>query len=301
MRRSQDKRRGCVPNSTISFQHTHSLETRTEFLNAAQMGVISFSTCPVPQALHGAVRELWVLEDDGGLSAGLPKPYIELVISLSGVHWWRAARDAREHCYIDSWVTPIQRGPRYARATGCRKLIGARLEPWAAVRLFGPMPSGDGEPPPKLAHFIGSEARDLRSYLLGASDNLDRFARFTTWLVGQSALRSVASDKIDKQGRYASVTILAKSLGITPRSLRRRFCLDAGLSPKNWLKLHRLDAVLRDFVLANAQHSLADFAVEHGYADQAHLSRDIANFTGATPSEIRQRPQQSPPHYLRRS
>ena len=42
--------------------------------------------------------------------------------------------------------------------------------------------------------------------------------------------------------------------------------------------------------------SLAEFALAHGYADQAHLSREIAELTGATPAELRRRAPGSPPH-----
>ena len=265
------------------------------------MAAVRFLTSGVPAALAGAVRELWLLDDEGVYHAGLPKPYVELVVSLSGIHWWRADPGGREHRYVDAWVTPIQCGPRYARAVGRRILMGARLEPWAAVTLFGTLPRGDGVPPPRLERFIGPEVRRLRSRLIDASDDTERFSRLTAWLERQPALRRAASDGIDGRGRSASVSALAQSMQLTPRSLRRRFALDAGLSPKSWLKLHRLDAVLRDPALADARQSLADIAIAHGYADQAHFSREVDSLTGTSPGVLRRRPQQSPPHLLPRS
>ncbi len=253
-----------------------------------------------PPALTGAVRELWLLEDDGAFHAGLPKPYVELLISLSGIHWWRPAPGNREHRYVGGWVTPIQYGPRYARAVGRRLLIGARLEPWAAVALFGPLPQGDGRPPPRLERLIGLEARRLRARLLEAPDDVQRFGVMTAWLEGQPALRRVARDAIDGRGHGASVAALARSLRLTPRSVRRRFALDAGLSLKRWLRLHRLDAVLRDPALADMRQPLADVAQAHGYADQAHLSRDLASLTGTSSGVLRRRPPQTPPHLLPR-
>lgn len=293
--------RGRVCRRSPTPQHVHRLAARIGIYEHTFMGVISFTTCPIPSTLTGAVRELWMLEDDGSYSAGLPKPYVELVVSLSGVHWWRSAPGTREHRYVDSWVTPIQRGPRYARAIGRRSLIGARLEPWAAVALFGRLPDGDGTPPPKLARFVGSEAQRLRSWLLDAPDNMERFSRLAAWLEEQPALRRFARDAIGERGRFASVAALARSMRLAPRSLRRRFAQDAGIPPKNWLKLHRLDAVLRDPALADMGWPLADIAIAHGYADQAHFSREVAGFTGTTPGVLRRRPKQSPPHLLPRS
>ena len=256
-----------------------------------------FRTCQISPALAGAVRELWILSDDGSFHAGLPKPYVELVISLSGVHWWCSAPGVREHRYSVGWVTPVQRGPRFARANGRRILIGARLEPWTARALFGPLPPGDGSPPPHLNLLIGDTAERLRRWLIDAADDDQRFARLGIWLEQQLMLCGGAGDPITGFD-CTSVADLARSLHTTPRSLRRRFAIEAGLSPKTWLKLHRLDGVLRDAGLSDARQSLATIATAHGYADQAHLSREMVSFTGATPGQLRRRPLQSPPHLL---
>ena len=128
------------------------------------------------------VRELWLLDDGGEMSAGLPKPYVELVVSLTGRHWWRATPDGQEHLYTESWVTPLQDRPRYARAEGGRRLMGARLEPWLATALFGPLSPGDGRPPPKLHDLLGEDAASLRSALVEAPDEATAFERFGTWL-----------------------------------------------------------------------------------------------------------------------
>ena len=81
-----------------------------------------------------------------------------------------------------------------------------------------------------------------------------------------------------------------------PRTLRRTFARAAGLSPKRWLRLHRLDAVLRRAGSGGAEQSLADLAQELGYADQAHLTRDVGALTGATPAALQKRGGKLPPH-----
>lgn len=268
---------------------------------AAEMGdrramTMRFRTCPAPPAVAGAVRELWMLDDDGDLHAGLPKPHVELVVSLAGVHWWRATPDGPEHRYVDGWVTPIQDGPRHARAEGRRSLIGARLQPWAAVALFGPLPPGDGTPPPLLRRFVGAGAGSLRAALIAADGDEARFTCLSAWLDSQPALRRATVGPDHETG--TSVAALARSLRTTPRTLRRRFARDAGVSPKDWLKLRRFDAVLRDPALADPARPLADVAAAHGYADQAHLSREVGGFAGTTPRRLRRRPGDAPPHLL---
>ena len=253
-----------------------------------------FVTCAPPPAVAQAVFELWELEDDGRLHAGLPKPYVEIVISLAGIHWWRPAIDAPEHLYADAWVTPIQSGPRYARAIGTRHLIGARIEPWAARALFGDLPAGDGTPPPRLAALYGAEADALVAALRDTADTATRFALLGAWLEEQAALR-IDQPEFAPLAVQARAGAVADALGLAPRTLRRTFSRTAGLSPKRWLRLHRLDAMLRKAGTAPGQ-SLADLAQELGYADQAHLTRDVAALTGATPAALQKRPPHLPPH-----
>lgn len=245
-----------------------------------------FVTQPPPERLRTAIAELWFLEDDGKMSAGLPKPYVELVVSLSGVHWWRAAPGAREYRYLEAWVTPLQQGPRFARAVGSRRLIGARLEPWVAATLFGTLPRGDGTPPPHLAKLIGRSARLLRHQLLKAQDLSARFDCLGNWL--------------DERIFPDCLTSNAATAKASARTLRRHFAREVGLSPKQWRLLHRLDSVLRDPSLADQNRPLAQLAHEHGYADQPHFNREISRLTGTTPGELRRRPAGCPPHLVRR-
>lgn len=260
---------------------------------------LRFVTSPPPPDLPASVRELWLLDDDGGFHAGLPKPYVEIVISLSGIHWWRAAPAAEEFRYAEAWVTPVQDRARYARAAGRRRLIGARLEPWAAIALFGPLPPGDGTPPPFLSDFIGREAGRLRRRLIEAQSDAERCDRFGAWLSGLMPLRDAPGLSVSESaGTLTGANALARSIEVSPRTLRRRFAGQAGIAPKRWLRLKRIDSVLRDPALLDPGVSLAAVAAEHGYADQAHMTRDVLRLTGVTPAQLRRRTRAGPPHLL---
>ncbi len=77
-----------------------------------------------------------------GRAAAIPKPYVELVISLGDGHWWSAGEHATP--FAGGWITPIQTGPRFSRSLGQTRFVAARLHPDAARLLFGPLPLGDG-------------------------------------------------------------------------------------------------------------------------------------------------------------
>ncbi|WP_340375077.1 helix-turn-helix domain-containing protein [Streptomyces sp. SS7] len=80
-----------------------------------------------------------------------------------------------------------------------------------------------------------------------------------------------------------SVAATADALGLGARRLHRR-SLDAfGYGPKTLARILRLRRALD---LARAGVPYADTAARAGYADQAHLARDVREFTGTTLSGL---------------
>lgn len=261
------------------------------------MDDLRFTSHAAPASLVHAVCEMWHLDDPGKPHCGLPKPYVEIVVSLRGIHWWRADKRSAEHRYATAWITPVQTGPRYARADGRRELIGARLQPWAAKAWLGPLPPGDGTPPPRLSAYLGREAGLLRDMLKAANSPATMFGLLADWLEarlpGPDATEAFAPPiTVDRAKELASATYAS------PRNHRRLFAGRAGMPPKRWLLLHRIDAVLRDSRFADPAYPLAVLACEHGFADQAHLTRQLKRFTGATPGDLRRRAVHYPPHML---
>lgn len=88
---------------------------------------------------------------------------------------------------------------------------------------------------------------------------------------------------VDAVQRGASVPELAAEAGWSERQLRRR-CLDVfGYGPKTLGRVLRMNTALE---LARAGTPFAEVAAVTGYADQAHLTRDWRDLTGATPTEL---------------
>jgi AraC-like DNA-binding protein len=77
---------------------------------------------------------------------------------------------------------------------------------------------------------------------------------------------------------------LAREAGISERQLRRRFLTAAGYSPKMLQRIVRFQKLL---ALARDQPArLGDAAHTAGYADQAHMTREVGEFAGVTPSAL---------------
>jgi len=84
----------------------------------------------------------------------------------------------------------------------------------------------------------------------------------------------------------ASVSRVALRLGLSLRTLERRFSAQVGITPKRFARVHRLQRVLRA-VRGSSKPDWSLLAAEHGYTDQAHLIHDFQDIAGITPREYR--------------
>jgi AraC-like DNA-binding protein len=76
---------------------------------------------------------------------------------------------------------------------------------------------------------------------------------------------------------------VADALGVSERQLHRRCLAHFGYGPKTVQRVLRFqDAV----ALARLDRPLARVAAEAGYADQAHLARDVKALAGVTLTDL---------------
>lgn len=84
-----------------------------------------------------------------------------------------------------------------------------------------------------------------------------------------------------------TIAMVAQASGLGPRELHRRFRRHVGYGPKVLQRIFRFGHVIRSLpAVANGRLSLASLAVDLGYADQAHLSRDCRLIAGSAPGAL---------------
>lgn len=79
------------------------------------------------------------------------------------------------------------------------------------------------------------------------------------------------------------VGAMADAIGLTERQLHRRCLAAFGYGAKVLQRVLRFDRAIR---LARGGAGLADVAYRAGYADQAHLSREVLALAGASPTRF---------------
>ncbi|MFI9154002.1 helix-turn-helix domain-containing protein [Streptomyces sp. NPDC053367] len=161
---------------------------------------------------------------------------------------------------------------------------------WAGVR-FRP---GDGPA------FLGVPAHELRDLRVGLADlwPAREVARLTarvnaaadpgSGLEAVALERAAAGDPLLHRlvaGLDAGRPVggLADELGLGARQLHRRSLAAFGYGPKTLARILRLRRALR---LARSGVPLAETAARAGYADQAHLTREVRELTGTTPGRL---------------
>lgn len=172
--------------------------------------------------------------------------------------------------------------------------VEVRFSPLQAASVLGVPPSELGGSLLELAEFWGRDAVRLQEQLAANSSWEERFALVSDALTERRTERSYLDDEVADAWRRITrhrgrlrVADLAPEYGWSRTRLWQRFKTQLGLTPKRASMIARFDAALGQL---SAGRPIADVAVDCGYADQAHLHRDVVQFSGHTPRAIQRNP-----------
>jgi AraC-like DNA-binding protein len=250
-----------------------------------------------PVSLGRYVRCLWRLTAPQG--AGLPEPVLpdgcmEIVVNVADRFVRHEADGTSASQPLVLLSGQLSRAAQL-QATGRIDLWGIRLQPWASSAVFPGAAASLRDQyvaldhlAPRLCHAlleaVGTltparaerEVFTLIERHIGPAD----FGLHT--VAGLVRLAGISTHPM-------SVRSLAAMSGLSARRVQMIFRDDVGLSPKQLLRINRLQRVL---ALAQSVDppSWAQIAVQTGYFDQAHLLRDAREIAGATPLQLLRMP-----------
>jgi AraC-like DNA-binding protein len=130
----------------------------------------------------------------------------------------------------------------------------------------------------------GHDGRSLRERLLEAPTPASKFHVLEEVLLQHLApiFDPAIQYAIAALQRGAPLSQVGWCLGLLPRTLRRRFSSQVGITPKRFSRVHRLQRVLRA-IRQSGEPDWCALAADHGYTDQAHLIHDFRDLAGITP------------------
>ncbi|MET8936195.1 helix-turn-helix domain-containing protein [Streptomyces rubiginosohelvolus] len=175
------------------------------------------------------------------------------------------------------------------RAAGRIECLQIRLSPPLAVAVLGAAADLSGTVV-SLEDIWGRDAERTEGRLRAAGTWDERFAIATDALGRRLDARRSPDPEVAAvweliltgRGRVG-VDSLANEVGWSRKRLWSRFRSQIGLAPKRAARLVRFDHAAH---LLAAGRPAAEVAAVSGYADQAHLHREVKAFTGAMPTAV---------------
>ena len=239
---------------------------------------------PTPR-LAALVERFWLLEGSsvGSADAIIPDGRVELVFHYGAPFWRHDAQGVRERqpaaLLVGQMVEPVVLAP-----DGPAGVAAIRLRPAASRTLLGfSLQDVSG-------HFVDLElifpsVRRLRERLARASSDDERLRLLEEWLIGMACpaprrqVEAVVGTILQTGGRAPIDALVARS-GTSLRQLERLFRQDVGLTPKMFSRIVRLQAALRR---VRQGSPLMDVALDCGFYDQAHMTRDFRKLASISP------------------
>jgi AraC-like DNA-binding protein len=167
--------------------------------------------------------------------------------------------------------------------------IGVQLHPAASLALFGAPADELTGRHIGLDDVWGREAAALRARLAEAGDparQLDVLeAALAARLPRVQGVHPAVAMALERfhTARASGVEVgaVVKESGYSHRGLLAMFRRTMGLTPKRYLRVLRMQRVLRRIGLA----PWADIALDAGFSDQSHFVREFRDITGVTPTD----------------
>jgi AraC-like DNA-binding protein len=175
---------------------------------------------------------------------------------------------------------------------GSARCLQVDLAPLAARRLLGLPMSELANRSVSLEDVLGPPASELAGRIADAPGWPERFAMVQRALAARIADAPAADPGVAwslgvlaGSGGRAPIGALAGELGWSHRRLIARFRDAVGMPPKRVARILRFER-LTTVIGADPSIGWARAAAECGFADQAHLVREVRDLAGLTPTRL---------------
>lgn len=237
-----------------------------------------------------------VLEAPDTVHRGMPSSTLVFIVSLDdGV---QAAATAE--ALPAAKPSPVILGGLHTQASQVRQRRGQTgvqlaVHPLASRVLFGVPAAELSVSDFDAAPVLGRAAGELHERATEARGWPDAFALVARYLLDEHRRRDGVTVRpevayawylLERSRGRAPVGALAERVGVSARHLTTLFRREVGRTPKTIARLMRFEyatARMADGARRYRHVSLAGIATDAGYADQAHLTREFARFTGVPP------------------
>lgn len=254
-----------------------------------------FFSRTIPDDLADVVERIIGYQENGQALRQAPEMaalVVTLVINLSDPFEIAFGRSPTAENRYASFTSGLYPGFLLINSTGAAQCVQIDFTPLGAYRFFDLPMSELAGIMVTLEDLNDSGICELREQIACQRDwsvRLGLVEDFVRRRIRRSraavAPVQMAYETILKHGGLARIGEIAASLDWSRKHLNQRFRELVGVGPKTVSRMVRFNNAVR---IANSgvSNSWADIAYAAGYADQAHLAREIMEFSGSTPSRL---------------
>lgn len=226
----------------------------------------------------------------------IPNGCLELIIHLNDLHCDLNKNDTWSQT-PDYMILGLFTQPYEVQFQDYVKVFAIRFKPEGLYNIFGTPVAMFKDSFEDMTLVMGHKFRDFSHRVKEEKHTAGMIERTEHYL-----LSCLSSNKIDLSYVNLAADLIRKTKGIrieelpskvsiSKRQLEREFKGKLGISPKHYLRITRINEVLR-LLNNNQEMDLTSVAYYCGYFDQAHFINDFKRITGNNPSIfIRERAQ----------
>ncbi len=168
-------------------------------------------------------------------------------------------------------------------------LVGLRFRPGRLIPWLGVPATELVNGRLRLEEFWGRQAGRLAEALSESRNANEVAERLQSALLERLAVVGLPDVRlpilVERIARGGATRGLARELGFSERTFHRR-CLEwFGYGPRTLARVLRFQRFVRS-VASGGHQRLADLAANSGFADQAHLTREVRRLAGLTPARL---------------
>jgi AraC-like DNA-binding protein len=252
-----------------------------------------------PPSLRPFVKSLWVADQtneqrpsESDREYVLPTGHMHLVFRLSdhALRLFDDAQDSTGHI-LGRAIVGGTRSTYYTRdisKPSCS--IGAMLLPGAAEHLFGVPADELAERHTLLDDLWGQAANSAHEQLIETSSPEQKMDLLESLLAARlpavRGLHPAVASALEQFWTTTDVRKVVMTSGYSHRRFIALFRRAVGLTPKLYCRVLRFQRAL-EHVAAHPSASWVDLALDAGYSDQPHFTREFREFAGLTPEQYR--------------
>lgn len=228
-----------------------------------------------------------------GVHRGLPSRHMTFVVSIGDpiavlAHTDPSAAPGAYRCVLGG----LQASPALIADPGQQEGVEIELTPAGARVLFAMPARALWDASVELSSVVGSVGDELWERLQTATGWTARFA-VCDEVLGRLAVHPPTAVELRRcwdilVGSRGTIRVadLAAAVGYSRQHLARRFRSEFGLGPKLAARVIRFERARHLLTSVPSDITVGQVAAACGYADQAHLARDVAELAGCTPTAL---------------